>query len=709
MGYLIGVDIGGTFTDCIVIDDAGSVTIGKAPSTPPDFQTGFVDSMRESARRLDVTLEDLLRDAKGIYHGCTVGTNALVERRTAAVGLLTTRGHSDVMFTMGAGGRLAGMPPQYIAHVASQTKDEFLVPKRLIGEVDERIAFDANVLVELNEERCREEIQRLLDAGAEAFAVSLLWSIVNPAHEQAVGALIREIAPNAFVSLSSAVMPRNGEYERTVATVVNSLIGPAMNAYLRDLQRDLGELGYTDTVYVMSCSGGLVDAGYAQTMPVLTIGSGPVAGVIGASALTHAEAAEDDETAGPVDVITTDMGGTTFDVGVIRDGQPLARPTTRFGQYEYFVPTLDVRSVGAGGGSIIRFDADTATLRVGPESAGARPGPAAYLQGGTAATVTDADLVLGYLNPDYFLGGDIALGTEAARTALEAAGAPLGFGAEETAAAAARIVDNQMADAIRLASVQQGYDPREYTMYAYGGAGPVHATSLARQLGITRVVVPLADLAAGWSAFGVASSDAVVVEEIAKAMTYPFDPAELNEAWHALEGKIVGAMEGQGIAAGQLEWERLADIRYTQQINQVAVAAPGGDYDAGSTQVLVDSFEREYERLFGAGSGYADAGFALTALRVRAHARVSGFTLAPHAPQNGGGGTTPTPKAERAVIWYERSFEPEATPTYEGEVLRGGMVIEGPAVVEFVDTTLVLRHDDRATVDAFGSIVIDVG
>jgi N-methylhydantoinase A len=701
MGYIVGVDIGGTFTDCIAIDDAGAVTIGKAPSTPPDFQTGFLDSIRATASRIGITLEELLGDAK-LYHGCTVGTNALVERRTAKVGLLATSGHGDAIIVMQAGGRLTGMAPEYIAHVASQTKDEPLVEKALIGEVHERITFDGEVLVQLNEERCRASIERLLEEGAQAFAVSLLWSIVNPIHELRVRELIEELAPDAFISVSSQVIPRNGEYERTVATVVNSLIGPAMNSYLRDLERDLAALGYEDTIHVMSCSGGLIDAGYARVLPMLTIGSGPVAGLIGAGALTRAESA------GHEDVITTDMGGTTFDVGVIRGGQPLSRPTTRYGQYEYFVPTLDVRSVGAGGGSIVRFDPDTATLRVGPESAGSRPGPAAYLRGGTAATVTDADLVLGHLNPDYFLGGDITLGLDAAQEALAAAGAPLGFAATETAAAAARIVDSQMADAIRLASVQQGYDPRSYVMYAYGGAGPVHATALARELGIGRVVVPLSDLAAGWSAFGVASSEAVVVEELAKALTHPFDPEEMNADWATLEEKVRGAMSEQGISADALEWERLADIRYSQQINQVAVVAPGGEYSPAVAQELVDSFEREYERLFGADSGYAAAGFALTAMRVRARASVSDFRIAKRERDGESGGQALAPKGERDVIFYERSLTAEATPIYDGGAFAHGMRVDGPGIVEFQDTTLVVRHGDHATVDAFGSVIVEV-
>lgn len=706
MSYLIGVDIGGTFTDCIAIDDNGVVTIGKAPSTPPDFQTGFVDSLRETAERLDISLDQLLSEARGVYHGCTVGTNALVEDRMANVGLVTTSGHRDVIFTMQGGGRLTGMPPEYIAHVASQTKDKPLVGKHRVAEVDERVTFDGNVLVELDEDGCRREIERLLEDGVEAFAVSLLWSVVNDAHEQRIKELIAELAPDAFVSVSSEVIPRNGEYERTVATVINSLVGPVMNSYLRDLESDLSALGYNQPVDIMSCSGGLISSEMARRMPLLTIGSGPVAGVIGAEALT--DVASQGTAKAERDVLTADMGGTTFDVGVIRGGEPLRRPTTRFGQYEYFVPTLDVRSVGAGGGSIIRYDQDTATLRVGPRSAGARPGPAAYLRGGTEATVTDSDLVLGLLNPDYFLGGNISLGQDAAREALTRAGEPLGFDANQTAAAASRIVDSQMADAIRLASVQQGYDPRDYTLYAYGGAGPVHACAVAADLSMKRVVVPLSDLAAGWSAFGVASSDAVVIEELAKSLTYPFDPDEMNSAWEELEEKVTRTMVGQGIEADVLELERLADIRYSQQINQVAVTAPGGAYDAQSVDALVATFEDSYERLFGEGSGYADAGFVLTSMRVRAQASISDFGITSEEISEESE-KAPAPKGSRDVIWHEQSMSPMPTPIYDGATFGVGMAISGPAIVEFVDTTLVLRKGDEAKVDPFGSIVIDVG
>jgi N-methylhydantoinase A len=315
-------------------------------------------------------------------------------------------------------------------------------------------------------------------------------------------------------------------------------------------------------------------------------------------------------------------------------------------------------------------------------------------------------LVLGYLNPDFFLGGEMALGLDAAREALARAGAPLGFDAEQTAAAAIRIVDNHMADAIRLASVQQGLDPRKFVMYAYGGGGPVHATAFARELGMSRVVVPLSDLAAGWSAFGVASSDALVVEEAPIHLVHPFDPDALNRAWASLESAALARLERQGITAGQVSWERIADVRYTMQVNQVPVLAPEGLYGAPEVEKLAEEFEDEYERLFGRGSGYADAGMLLTAVRVRASAPITSFS--PSTLPQPEEAVILSPKGKRGVIWYERGPVREETPIYDGGDFIPGATVDGPAIVEFDDTTLVVRHGQRAEVDALGSVVVTI-
>jgi N-methylhydantoinase A len=697
LAYICGVDIGGTFTDCVLLDDRGNVTLGKAPSTPPDFHQGFLDSLQVAAGKAGISLESLVAGAKGrIFHGCTVGTNALVERKGARVGLITTRGHRDAIHIMLAAGRVRGLSPEELTRVAATKKPDPIVPKHFIAEVDERVTWDGNVLVELNEESVASAIQALLERGAEAIAVSLLWSVVNPAHEQAIKEMIERVAPGMFVSLSSEVVPRVGEYERTVATVMNAYIGPVMNQYLEQLEQGLAELGHEGSLQMMSCSGGLIDAKQARVLPVLTIGSGPVAGLIGARQLGVSTLQ------GQANILTTDMGGTSFDVGMIYGSRPVTRTSTIQSQYEYFLPTVDVRSVGAGGGSIIYFDANSGTLRVGPHSAGSRPGPACYGRGGTQAAVTDADLVLGYLDPDYFLGGDLRLDLRAARKALKRAGEPLGFGPEETAAAAARIVDNHMADAIRLMSIQQGYDPRNFVVYAYGGAGPVHASAYARELGVKKITVPLSDFAAGWSAFGVASSEAVFIQELARFMRAPFDPDLLNGSWQSAEESVLGRLAAQGIPHDRVRLDRFAGMRYALQINEVEVSAVNGRYDEASGRDLIEAFEQEYARLYGQGTGYAEAGFEIRSIKVVATARVSDLDLS--LDRNRPNGETSALKGERSVMWYEQGLSPQTTRVYDGMLLRTEEKLAGPAIIEFPDTTVVVRHGQTAMLDPVGSI-----
>ncbi|WP_370617786.1 hydantoinase/oxoprolinase family protein [Mumia qirimensis] len=698
--YVIGVDIGGTFTDCVVVDDDGRITIGKAASTPPDFHEGFINAIGVAATRIGISADELIARARAIVHGCTVATNALVEKRTSKTALLTTAGHGDTLFFMQAGHRLASLDAREIAHLAGHTKPESLVPKSLVVEVDERVAADGTVVVELDESRARELVRDLVAQGVESFAVTLLWATANDRHERLLGQIIAEEAPDAFLSLSCDVSPRPGEYQRTVATVINAMIGPVTSTYLKQLDARLQAHGYDGALSVMSCTGGLIDADLASSLPLLTIGSGPVAGLIGAGRLARASADGRDES--QINVITGDMGGTTFDVGVIRRGQPVSRAETRHGQYEYFVPTLDVRSVGSGGGSIVAFDDATQSLRVGPQSAGAVPGPAAYLRGGEQATVTDADLVLGYLNPEYFLGGDLALGVQAARDALESAGRPLGFSVEQTAAAAARIVDDQMADAIRLSSIQQGYDPRSCVMYAYGGAGAVHGPQVARSLGIRTLVVPLGDLAAGWSAFGVAASDAVLVQDMPLTLASPFDPDALNKAWKQLEDDVRSAMPAAMRESDPI-LERSVELRFTMQVNQLRIPAPDGVYGPDEVAQVLRTFEEEYERLYGQGSGYPLAGFMITSLRVSARARLTAVEL---TAAEAGTPHDAAPEGVRDVIWYELGPQPVPTPVYRGDALVKGSCVTGPAIVEFVDTTLVLRQGQRAMVDPYDSIVI---
>jgi N-methylhydantoinase A len=345
-GYTIGIDIGGTFTDCVAAGADGGIAIGKVASTPPDFHHGFVASIGAVAARLGLTQAGLLSQAEAIVHGCTVGTNALVEKRTAKVALLVTAGHRDTIYTMQAGHRLVGSDPHDIAHLAAHSKPEPLVPKSLVREIDERIASDGKVVVELDEDGARAIVRELAADGVEAFAIALLWSTANGVHERALARIVEQEAPGAFISVGSEVVARVGEYQRTIATLINAMIGPITSSYLARLEEELAGLEFGGSLSVMTCAGGLIDVAHARRMPLLTIGSGPVAGLIGAGRLARAAAGPGGSEA--VNVLTGDVGGTTFDVGVIRRGEPVTRSTTRHGQYEYFVPTLDVRSVGAG-------------------------------------------------------------------------------------------------------------------------------------------------------------------------------------------------------------------------------------------------------------------------------------------------------------------------------------------------------------------------
>ena len=708
MSYVVGVDIGGTFTDCVVVDDEGTVTIAKAPSTPPNFETGFVDAMHAAAAELALDTRELVAGCRGIYHGCTVGTNALVEGNGARVALLTTRGHRDSIFFMQSGHRLRSLPPEQIAAIAHHEKPVPLVPKRLVGEIDERITFDGKVLVEMDREAARRTVDSLVDAGAQAFAISLLWSVANAEHEEELEAIVREAVPGAYVSTGARIAPRTGEYERTVATVINSVVGPSMDGYLHGLEDLLRGLGYQSPVQVMTCSGGLITADEARRMPVLTIGSGPVAGVIGSAKLGDEEEgllSTDAETKSAGNIITADMGGTTLDVGVIVNGTPLRSPTAWHTQYEYYVPTLDVRSIGAGGGSIIKYNPGTETLSVGPASAGALPGPACYGRGGTEATVTDADLALGYVGSTEFAAGAMHLDRNAALEALERAGRPMGFDALTTAAAAVRIVDNRMADAIRLASIQQGYDPRRFTLYAYGGAGAIHGAALARELGIRTLLIPLSNLASGWSAFGVASSDAVVVEEMSVSLREPFPAAELTAHWHELESRVTRRLQRQGIDPVTVRLKRLVDMRYTLQVNQVQVAAPVGDYDESSLADLIVEYEREYARLFGSNTGYAEAGYAITLLRVEGHATISEFELTPRTTTDAEA-DAPKVKETRPVGFLDTGAAPVQTSVYDGATLTPQHRLDGPAVIEYAHTSAVVPHGAWAQPDGLGSVIV---
>ncbi|NBU66699.1 MAG: hydantoinase/oxoprolinase family protein [Betaproteobacteria bacterium] len=471
--FHVGVDIGGTFTDCVVVDDQGRLIAAKSPSTPPHFAQGMLAAMALAAEQLGLEFSHFCQQIAVLTHGTTVGTNALIQRKGAKLGLITTMGHEDAIHIMRGSRGVSSRNLNQVVHFPESRKPTPIVTKRMIRGVSERVDCFGEVVVPLNLDQVQAAIEFLLAEGAQAIAVCLLWSFKNPQHEHQIAAMIRRLAPDCFVSCSVDLAPKWGEYERLTATALNAYIGPVTARYLSALDQQLRESGYRQALQITQCGGGSISVQRAIQAPLLTLDSGPVSGVTGSQFLG--------QLIGTDNIITTDMGGTSFDVGIIDQGQPAFSFTANVAQYEYFIPKVDIQAIGSGGGSVARVDSKAKTLRVGPESAGADPGPACYAKGNVLATVTDADVVLGYIDPENFLGGRIRLDKDKATEAVAKVAKELGLSLMQAASGIAKIAEFKMADIIRKTTVEKGLDPRDFVLFAFGGAGPVHAGVFARE------------------------------------------------------------------------------------------------------------------------------------------------------------------------------------------------------------------------------------
>ncbi|MEX2480421.1 MAG: hydantoinase/oxoprolinase family protein [Gammaproteobacteria bacterium] len=695
--YLCGLDIGGTFTDCVLIDEAGHMTIAKAPSTPGNFALGVIEAITRAAARIGLELPALLDAIAVLAHGTTVGTNTIIQRRGAKVGLITTRGHNDVIHIMRGSRGLSGQDIKLIVHIPESSKPEPLIPKRLIYGVSERVDCFGEVVVELNENEARAAIMALRDAGCEALAICCLWSFLEPAHEQRIKALAAELAPDLYLTCSAELAPKWGEYERTTAVALNAYIGPVTVGYVTRLDEQLKQQGLKTPLQITQCAGGTVTVRKAQEAPLLTLDSGPVAGVTGSVYLG--------QLMGYPNVITTDLGGTSFDVGVIHNGQPVVSYKSLVHQYEYFLPKVDVQTLGTGGGSKVWIDGATGTLRVGPDSAGADPGPVCYGRGGTVPTTTDADLVLGYLDPDNFAGGTMRLDRDAAAAALQTLADELGMSLYELASGVATIAEFQMADLIRKVTVQKGLDPREFVVFAFGGAGPVHMGVAARELGVAKVIVPQGDTAAVWCAFGAASADILHVDEQAKITSSPFDLGQINALLADLGAKGRQHLLDDGIDPSRHQFRYSIDMRHRGQINEVEVDLDDGTLDETALEALRERFVARYERLYGRGAALRGARLEMVTFRCRSSA-VS------RKPELTAAETLTTDIAADALtssrdIWWAEWKRLAPTPIYDGYKLRPGNTLDGPCVVETTTTSMVVHPDQRIAVDALGNFVID--
>lgn len=694
MRYHCGLDIGGTFTDCVVINEQGEITQAKTSSTPPDFEVGFFQALDDMAAKLGLETGEFLANTDLLLHGTTVGTNVLVQRRGAKAGLITTRGHRDALLTMRSYGRSAGLPIEQLLRVSKHRKPEPLIPPELIKEVSERVDWAGDVFLPLNEEEARAAIEELIAAGVEAIAISFLWDFVNPDHELRVKAMVEEMAPDVFVSCAHELIARPGEYERTAATAINAFIGPETSGYVNRVKSGAVERGYVNPLLIMQAAGGVASADAAAGRPLFTIGSGPVGGVTGASYLA--------DRMGQKNVIAGDMGGTSFDVGIIADGAPLMASETIVNQYTFYMPRLDIVSIGAGGGSLVWAHEESGTLRVGPKSAGAQPGPACYGRGGTLPTVTDCDLLLGRYNAEAFLGGDLTLDVEASRRALESVASSVGMDAIEGAEGAIRIVDSQMADLMRQMTVERGLDPRDFAVHAFGGACAAHAVAFARELGCEQVVVPLGALASTWSALGVMTSDVLHISQRSELMSAPFAPDELNSVFAELEAEVKELLAEGGFGEDQMAIERSARMKFDMQIHEIDVPVDGGELTADGCERQIARFIETYEQTFGEGSAFAGAGVQIGGLQVLGRGRVA----RPVLPEIGHG--DPSAAGSRDIYWAELDGF-IATDVYDESAMVAGATIAGPAVIDLPVTTIVLPPGSAGRVDPLGSIVIDVG
>jgi len=694
MSYVIGIDTGGTFTDAFLASETGEIASAKTPSTPPDFSQGFLNVLEELASICHCSIDELLSKTDHIIHGTTSTLNAVVTGDVAKVGFLTTRGHADSIFIMNLEGRYAGLDPTHVQNMPRTNKPTPLVPRDRIIEIDERMDYKGLEVVSLDEEGVRNAVGHLIAKKVEAIAVSFLWSFRNPAHELRVREIIHEIRPDLYVALSHEVSPRIREYTRSATTIINTQVGPRLAKYLEPLERALRERGFKGSLLVMQGSGGSVQASDAPKYAVSTLGSVLTGGVIGCMHLA--------DKLGHSNIISTDMGGTTFLAGLVLNKKPATTTTMILNQHQINTPMVDVHTIGAGGGAIAWIDGG-GNIKVGPRSAGARPGPVCYGEGGTEPTVTDADLVLGIVNGDNFLGGRKRLSKELAAEAIRAKIAePLGLSVEEGAAAIYAIQNAQTADLVRKVVVNSGYDPRDFVLYSFGGAGPMHAASYSADLGVKEVVVPLGSTSAVFSAYGLATSDIILTAEASDPINFPADPNKINTALDKLEQELAQRLEQQRLKFERVTFEREAELRYTMQMAEVTTPVAVGELDENSVARLGRDFEALYERIYGKGTGFGDAGIQLITYRVRA---VGVLPIRPELPDLLSGSQTPVPTDHRRVFLDVRKGWQD-TKIYDYRALGVGSKVSGPAVVEAPTTTVALPQGCTGTVDHLGNLVI---
>ena len=680
----VSIDVGGTFTDCLVLDDAGVIHEFKAPTTPADPAVGVLDSLDKAAAEFGKGLEDFLGDVELLIHGTTLAINTLLTGRGARTGMITTENFRDVIeMRRGLRDQNVSMFNVFVPPYKP------LVPRRWRIGVPERLRYTGEVIQPLDEQAVRVAADKLKAEGVESVAVCFLYSFADPIHEERAAAICEEVFGSGRVTSSHDILPVWREFERFSTTAVSAYVGPVVADYLDTLSARLAGKGFSGSLVMMLANGLVQTVEQCRGRAVYLLGSGPAAAPSAALNL-----------AGPVagsELVSVDMGGTSFDVCAIRHGQIPTTTESWVGNHRVAIKMVDVHSIGAGGGSIAWIDS-LGLLRVGPQSAGADPGPACYDRGNLEPTVTDADLVLGYVPADYFLGGSIKLSGQNARKAVAAVGDKLGMSVEAAALAIFETVNAHMADLITEVCTRRGLDVRDFSIVAGGGAGPVHAAFLADQLDIATVLVP--SVAALYSAFGMLNMD--LGRDFARSHVGRVDrtdPEVVGRLYREMEEEAVREFTPLGIGRDDITFTRTAEMRYIGQFHEVEVAISNGPVTSKTLGDAVSLLHERHQDLYSFAMTWMPAQF----LTFRLLASAARAPLALQRVETGGRDASAALKRTRSCLWSGQAVD---TPVYDGDLLRAGNVIAGPAIVEERTTTVVLPDGFTCTVDEFKSYVL---
>jgi N-methylhydantoinase A len=677
----IGIDLGGTFVDCVVVRSDDVLAESKSATTAEDPVVGIMAALRAAAEASGTTLAGLLGQAGALVHGTTLGLNAILDRSGGRVGLLTTRGHEDALAIGRVHQKVAGLRPDEITRVSELRKPTPLVPRWDIVGIHERIDAAGTTVVALDEHGVVQAARKLIADGCQALAVAFLWSHLRPEHERRAAALIEAALPGTPVVCSSDVAPVLGEYERTAAAVIDAMLLGPFRGYLARLASELRAGGFRGEAWLMGMAGGVIPWDTAATRPIETLRSGPVGGIIATTRLSADHARHG--------VVATDMGGTSFDVGLVPGGDPIPTETTLVGQFHIALPSVEVRSIGAGGGSIAWLD--DSGVHVGPRSAGASPGPACYGRGGTAPTVTDADLVLGRLDASTILGGRIRLDRDLAERAIAPLAAQLGMDVVRTAAGIIRVADAQMANLIRTSALERGHDLRHFGLVAYGGAGPQHVGAYGADLGVDEALIPAS--ASVFSALGLATADYRRTYRRSIRLRLPVEPGGLD----ALAGELGRAAIDEHATSGFGGEPVLAywvGMRYRRQTHHLRTPLPVDGQGRVVDRDVATAFESLYARTFGPGAGYAAAGIEIVSVGVdvvAARSHDDGDAVTPRTDAD----ARRTERRSRPV-WFDGWHD---TPILTGRSLEQGQRIDGPAIVEWGSTSVVVHPGQNAMLD----------